>query len=295
MYRSHFGLREPPFGITPDTSFAFSAHAHQQALSTLLAALASGEGFIKITGEVGTGKTLLCRRLLTSLSDAYVTAYLPNPMLEPRSLMLALSEELEIESGDGVDEHRLMRALNRALLDQARANRRVVVLIDEAQAMPLPTLEALRLLSNLETEKRKLMQVILFGQPELDAKLDDPTVRQLKQRVTAHHHLGVLSRAELRHYLAHRLRVAGYVGPELFSNAAVWKLHRASGGVPRLVNIIAQKSLMIVFARGGHRIALRHVRAAVRDTPAARSGGFPWVVTTMAVVVLGGLLLLLAT
>ncbi|MBX9630982.1 MAG: AAA family ATPase [Burkholderiales bacterium] len=294
MYRAHFGLREPPFGITPDTSFAFSAQAHQEALNTLLVALAAGEGFIKIVGEVGTGKTLLCRRLLATLGDEYVTAYLPNPLLEPRSLLLALGEEFEVAMERDADEHHLNRTLNHALLDQARANRRVVVLIDEAQAMPLPTLEALRLLSNLETEKRKLLQVVLFGQPELDARLDDPAVRQLKQRITFHYRLGGLSRAELRHYIAHRLRVAGYVGADIFSAPALWALHRASRGVPRLVNIIAHKCLMLVFGQGGHRVRRAHVRAAVRDTPSARRSGFPWVATMLAVVSAGSLIALIA-
>ncbi|MCW5624237.1 MAG: AAA family ATPase [Burkholderiales bacterium] len=274
MYRTHFGLREPPFGITPDTTFAFSARAHQAALNTLLIALGSGEGFIQITGEVGTGKTLLCRRVLTTMGDEHVTAYLPNPLLEPRSLMLALGEDFQIELDRGADEHQLLRTLNHALLDFARDDKRVVVLIDEAQAMPLATLEALRLLSNLETEKRKLLQVVLFGQPELEARLDDPSVRQIKQRITFQYRLTGLSRTELRHYLAHRLRVAGYVGPELFSAPAIWLLHRASRGIPRLVNIIAHKSLMLVFGEGGHQAHWRHVSAAVRDTPSTRRPRF---------------------
>jgi MSHA biogenesis protein MshM len=208
--------------------------------------------------------------------------------------MLALGEEFEIGMPHDADEHHLMRTLNHALLDQARMNKRVVVLIDEAQAMPLPTLEALRLLSNLETEKRKLLQVVLFGQPELDARLDEPSVRQLKQRITFHYRLGGLSRSEMRHYLSHRLRVAGYVGPDLFSGPAMGALHRASRGVPRLVNIVAHKCLMLVFGQGGHRVLRRHVVAAVRDTPSARRGGFPWVVTTIVAVGVAGVLALLA-
>ena len=183
MYLQHFGLTEFPFGITPDTSFTFSAHGHQEALNTLLVALQCGEGFVKITGEVGTGKTLLCRRLLQTLGEGVVTAYLPNPNLEPQTLLQALAEELRIADAGGLDQYHLLRRINHALLDYARAGKRVVLCIDEAQAMPLDTLEALRLVSNLETEKRKLIQIALFGQPELDEKLSDPSVRQLLQRM----------------------------------------------------------------------------------------------------------------
>jgi MSHA biogenesis protein MshM len=270
MYESHFGLRELPFGITPDTAFAFGCEAHQAALNTLLVALGGGEGFVKITGEVGTGKTLLCRRLLATLPADCITAYLPNPLLEPRGLLLSLGEELEVPLDAGAGEHHLLRALNAELLALAAQDRRVVVLIDEAQAMPLATLEALRLLSNLETEKRKLLQVVLFGQPELDRRLDEVTVRQIKQRITFHHRLVGLSQVELHHYLAHRLRVAGYMGQSPFSAAAVRSLHRASGGIPRLVNILAHKALMLVYGEGVHHIRARHVRSAARDTPSAR-------------------------
>ena len=276
MYCAHFGFSEPPFGITPDTHFAFSCATHQAALNTLLVALATGEGFIKIVGEVGTGKTLLCRQLLATLGEEYVTAYLPNPLLEPRSLMLALGEELQVDLDGHADEHRLMQALNNALLRFALAGKCAVVLIDEAQAMPLPTIEALRLLSNLETEKRKLLQVILFGQPELDRRLEDRSVRQLQQRIGFHYRLIGLSRDEMGHYVNHRLRIAGYVGPALFTGAAIRALQHASRGTPRLANIIANKCLMLVYGAGGDRVTSRHVRVAARDTASARRIVFPW-------------------
>jgi MSHA biogenesis protein MshM len=173
MYLTHFALREPPFGLTPDTAFAFACTPHQEALNTLLIASANGEGFMKVTGEVGTGKTLLCRRFLSQLDDATVSAYIPNPLLDPHGLLLALAAELRLDVGRDDDQPSLVKALNEALLVHARADKRVVVCLDEAQAMPLETLESLRLLSNLETEKRKLFQVVLFGQPELDEKLAD--------------------------------------------------------------------------------------------------------------------------
>lgn len=288
MYCAHFGFREPPFGITPDTSFVFSCAAHQAALNTLLVALGSGEGFVKIVGEVGTGKTLLCRQLLATLGDEYATAYLPNPLMEPRSLMLALGAELQLELDAQADEHSLIQALNQALLALGQGGRRAVVLIDEAQAMPLPTIEALRLLSNIETEKRKLLQVILFGQPELDQRLEDESVRQLRQRIGFHYRLTGLSRDETSHYLSHRLRAAGYVGPALFTGAAVRALHRSSRGVPRLANIIANKCLMLVFGEGGDRVKHRHVAIAARDTASARWVGFPWVFAMLAMALLAG-------
>ncbi|MCU0870373.1 MAG: AAA family ATPase [Burkholderiales bacterium] len=288
MYLEHFGLREPPFGITPDTAFAFGCASHQSALNVALVALSQGEGFIKITGEVGTGKTLLCRRLLATFGRDTVTAYLPNPLLEPHGLLDALGHEFEIALDPQADEHHQLRALNHGLLHFARAGRRPIVLIDEAQAMPLPTLEALRLLSNLETEKRKLLQVVLFGQPELDRRLADPSVRQLRSRITFEHRLTGLSRSELRHYLGHRLRVAGYVGATVFGGAAVWALHRASGGIPRLVNVLAHKCLMLVYGEGGHRVQWRHVRAAIRDTGSVRRGRLPWLVWALAAAPLAG-------
>ncbi|TXG86187.1 MAG: AAA family ATPase [Rhodocyclaceae bacterium] len=274
MYLQHFGLTEFPFGITPDTSFTFSAHAHQEALNTLLVALQCGEGFVKITGEVGTGKTLLCRRLLQTLGDSVATAYLPNPNLEPQTLLLALAEELRVTDASGLDQYHLLRRINHALLDFARAGKRVVLCIDEAQAMPLDTLEALRLVSNLETEKRKLIQIVLFGQPELDEKLSDPSVRQLLQRITFHQRLVGLGKEEIALYLQHRMRVAGYRGEPLFTAGALRALRRATRGTPRLINVLAHKSLLSAFGEGRQVVKFSHVKGAARDTEGARSPGW---------------------
>ena len=276
MYLKHFGLNELPFRITPDTSFAYANQHHQEALNILLLALSEGEGFVKISGEVGTGKTLLCRRLLQSLGDDWVTAYLPNPNLDPDTLFLAIAEELGIKDAAGLDQFHLVRRINLALLDLARAKKRVAVCIDEAQAMPVPTLEALRLLSNLETEKRKLLHIVLFGQPELDERLRRPEIRQLLQRIAFHCRLRGVRKDEIGQYVAHRLRVAGYRGDDLFTPAALRALHRASGGTPRLINILAHKSLLSVFGEGRLRAELRHVRLARKDTEGARRLRWFW-------------------
>ncbi len=276
MYLAHFGLQELPFGITPDTSFAYACASHQEALNTLLVAVKNGEGFIKITGEVGTGKTLLCRKFLAMLDDAYVSAYIPNPYLEPRTLLLALAEELGVKLAREDDQHHLIKGLTQALLGFAGEGKSVVLCLDEAQAMPIESLEALRLLTNLETEKRKLLQVVLFGQPELDYKLAENSVRQLRQRITFQCRLGELGREELDYYLAHRLRVAGYLGNRLVTPPAVRALHRASGGIPRLVNVLAHKSLLLAFGEGAQQVLPHHVRAAAIDTPAARRRQWWW-------------------
>ncbi|GGI53085.1 ExeA family protein [Oxalicibacterium solurbis] len=276
MYEQHFGLKELPFGITPDTGFFFACPTYQQALNTLLIAAHSGEGFIKITGEVGTGKTLLCRKFLSSLDDGFVTAYIPNPYLEPRSLMLALADELGLALAKDVDQHQLLKAINHHLLKLARDGKRVLLCLDEAQAMPLESLEALRLLTNLETEKRKLLQIVLFGQPELDAKLKQQAIRQLAQRITFHYRLQALSRDDLDFYVTHRLQVAGYAGGRLFSTDAVRALHAASGGIPRLANILAHKTMMLAYGEGQHVLRARHIRAAAADTEASHRVAQPW-------------------
>jgi MSHA biogenesis protein MshM len=270
MYQSHFGLQELPFGITPDTSFAYACASHQEALNTLLVAVKNGEGFIKITGEVGTGKTLLCRKFLATLDDTYASAYIPNPYLEPRTLLLALAEELGVNLAKESDQHHLLKGLTQALLDLAGQGKSVVLCLDEAQAMPIESLEALRLLTNLETEKRKLLQVVLFGQPELDDKLAQESVRQLRQRITFQYCLGELARDELDYYLAHRLRVAGYRGNRLFTKSAVRALHQASGGIPRLVNVLSHKAMLLAYGEGVQQATPRHVRTAASDTPTAR-------------------------
>ena len=267
MYRSHLGLHELPFTITPDTSFFFPDSSHQEALNTLLVAVRSGEGFIKVTGEVGTGKTLLCRKFLAALDHReFVSAYIPNPYLQPMTLLLAVADELGLTYAPDVNQHQLLKMMTRYLIDSYADRRRVVLCLDEAQAMPLDTLESLRLLTNLETERRKLLQVVLFGQPELNERLDHPSVRQLKQRITFTCKLTPFSQEEARLYLSHRLHVAGYHGGELFLPDSVKHIHRAAAGVPRLINVLAHKALLAAYGEGARHVRAKHVRAAIADT-----------------------------
>lgn len=276
MYKTHFGLRELPFGITPDTSFFLACSNYQEALNTLLIAAKNGEGFIKIAGEVGVGKTLLCRKFMASLDKSFVTAYIPNPYLEPRTLMLALADELEIPLSKDVDQHQLLKSINHRLLVLAREGKRVLLCLDEAQAMPVETLEALRLLTNLETGKRKLLQIVMFGQPELDRKLRHASIRQLNQRIAFHYNLGPLTRDDMESYVSHRLSVAGFTGSRLFDHSAIKSLYKASKGIPRLVNIIAHKSLMLAYGEGKQQVTASHIKAAAKDTGAARKRALTW-------------------
>lgn len=277
MYLNHFGLLEFPFGLTPDTSYVVATRAHQEAMNTLLVAIETGGGFIKITGEVGSGKSLLCRRFLNLVSaKGAATAYVANPQLEPRTLVLAIAEELGLELAMHDFQFHLVNRMNTALLEFAERRQPVIVCIDEAQAIPLETLEYLRLLSNLETEKAKLMHVVLFGQPELDAHLAHPSVRQLRQRITFEYRLQGLSRDEVTQYLAHRLRVAGYRGnADAFTPTAARRLHKASGGTPRVLNILAHKAMLAAYGDGSGQIRGRHVVHAARDSaPMARLVGW---------------------
>jgi len=268
MYLEHFTLSEPPFSITPDTGFYFNNPSHQQAMNVLQVALRSGEGFIKITGEVGTGKTLLCRQLLNQLSndEQYVTAYLPSPNLSPKDLNRALAEEMDLHCGKDDSQHNIHKLINKRLIELASTGKQVVLLIDEAQSVPESSLEALRLLTNLETEKSKLLQIVLFGQPELDVMLERPSIRQLKQRIIFSYTLAPMGKEGMQAYLSHRLLTAGYAGIPLFNSRVIEQLFVASRGIPRLVNILAHKSLMVAYGQGAKEISQQHVKAAIADT-----------------------------
>lgn len=265
MYETHFGFRHPPFGLTPDTRFYFSEASHQEALNTLLVALRSGEGFLKVTGEVGLGKTLLCRQLLNALGSEFVTAYVPNPAVSSRGLLLTVAEEL----GCGVDAaaapEQLLKAINHQLLANAQRHVRTALIVDEAQALSNETLEAIRLLTNLETETNKLLQVVLFGQPELDERLAQPSLRQLRQRISFSYRLRPLDRDQFAAYVRHRLEVAGARGA-LFTEDALRVLFRASRGTPRLANILCHKALLAAFGPGRPDVGRQDAFDAIYDT-----------------------------
>lgn len=270
MYLGHFALREPPFSITPDTDFFYPHEGMQTSLNMLLVALRSGEGFLKVVGQVGCGKTVLCRQLLKTLQSECVTAYIPNPDMGPDDLLMSLVHELDVQLTPPLGRHKVLSALRDCLVQHAQAGRRVVVCIDEAQAIPVATVESIRLLSNLETEKRKLLQLVLLGQPELDDKLALPEIRQLLQRITFSEYLGPLQENRIGAYLQHRMAIAAidtHTDTQVFEPKAVTAIAHASAGVPRLVNILAHKGLMLAYGEGTHRVTPAHVRLAVQDTP----------------------------
>ncbi|OGS99328.1 MAG: hypothetical protein A3F73_01590 [Gallionellales bacterium RIFCSPLOWO2_12_FULL_59_22] len=265
MYLEHFGLNEPPFRITPVTVFFFSGANRGEILDALIYSLSEAEGIIKVSGEVGSGKTMLCRMLLERLPKHIETIYLANPSLSRDEMLYAIADALGLDL-DGKRVGIVMHYIQQKLEEKAREGKRIVVLVDEAHAMPLDTLEELRLLYNLQIGNAKLLQIILFGQPELNAKLDQPNMRQLKDRIVHHFHIQPLSRNILENYLMFRMRAAGYHGPNIFSPAAIKLIADASNGLMRRVNILADKSLLAAFVEDTHNIEAHHVQAAMRDS-----------------------------
>lgn len=286
MYLNHFKLAEPPFRLTPQLSARFDEPSQVEALDTLLLALAQGEGFVKVSAEVGLGKTFLCRWLLEQLQYPFVTAWVPDPHLSPSTLRRAVGEDLGLQLPTRATQHELHQALQRHLTELVAAGKRPVLIIDEAQALPGSTLETVRLLTNLETEHRKLLQVVLFGQPELDRRLGEERFRQLRQRITYSCTLSPLTPAGVNQYVQRRLAIAGGTG-SLFTRPALRRLACTSKGVPRLINILADKALLSAYGRGRARAGWSDVGRAVADTettnaerwwpalaPAARFAGF---------------------
>ncbi len=265
MYLEHFGITEHPFRITPVTEFFFSGANRGEILDALIYSICEVEGIIKVSGEVGSGKTMLCRMLLEKLPGHIETIYLANPSLSREEMLYAIADGLELKtSGERVGV--IMSMIQNKLEEKAREGKRIVVLVDEAHAMPLDTLEELRLLYNLQVGNSKLMQIVLFGQPELNTKLDQPNMRQLKDRIVHHFNMQPLSRNILESYLMFRMRAAGYHGPNIFSPGAIKMIADASSGLMRRVNILADKSLLSAFVEDTYYVKANHVQAALRDS-----------------------------
>lgn len=278
MYLDYFGLEAYPFSLTPNTHFYARLPRHQSSLEMALAALKLGEGIVKITGEVGTGKTLLCRQLLALLpKDQFYTAFIPNPYLSPAELRLSLAHELGLEVSRAQPEKILLETLYRRLYELANQNLSVVLVVDEAQAMQPETLEALRLLTNLETEESKLIQIILFGQPELDVRLNQYNLRQLKQRITFSSHLAPLTGEETQQYIGYRLGQAGYNGDLLFTPESIRAIYKNTGGIPRLINIICHKSMMLSYGQNLKTVSRKIALRAIVDTDTTRPRGMSWI------------------
>lgn len=267
MYLEFYKLNSKPFTLAPDTKFYCNLPNHQAAFNVLLYTLRSGEDFVKITGEVGTGKTILCRKLLNSLQDThFITAYIPNPDLSPLDLRKTLASELHIEFNKDITSPELLNLIFLKLSKLHAEGKRVVLIVDEAQTLPNESLESLRLLTNLETESEKLLQVVLFGQPELDQKLKRYEFRQLNQRIAHSYTLQPLSYPETEAYINHRLATAGHTTAVLFNEKAKKLIHQFSGGLPRVINILCQKALLAGYGNSQEIIDHQCVMKAVKDS-----------------------------
>ena len=281
MYEDYFGLDRPPFKITPDTSLFYEGGKRGDILAALVYAIHRGEGIIKVVGEVGSGKTMLCRMLQLKLPDSVEIVYIANPSVSPEDILFVIAHELSLPVTKEASKHEVMHQLHDYLLQKHTDNRQVVLFIEEAQGMPLETLEEVRLLSNLETDEHKLLQIILFGQPELDGNLAQQSIRQLRERITHNFELEPLTNDEIHNYMNFRMREVGYTGPELISKGLAKKIEQHSGGLLRRINIIADKILLSAFAEGTHNLSTKHVTAAVNDSAfnsenRQRSRGFLW-------------------
>ena len=266
MYYEFFGLTHAPFKITPDTDVFFEGGNRGAILEALIYAITHGEGIIKVTGEVGSGKTMLCRVLQTRLPPNIETVYLANPSVSPEEILHAIAFEMQLRVPKDASRLEVTHALNEYLVERHSQQRQVVVFVEESQGMPISTLEEIRLLSNLETQHDKLLQIVLFGQPELDENLRQQNIRQLRERITHSFNLLPLDPEDARAYLTFRLQAAGYHGPDLFSRRVIAYMTRSCGGLTRRLNLVADKALLAAFAQGTHNISLKHVKAAVRDS-----------------------------
>jgi general secretion pathway protein A len=264
VYLDYYGLTEPPFDITPNPRFLFYSAKHREAYNHLLYGIRERKGFVQLTGEVGAGKTTLCRAMLEQLNGHYSTALILNPVLNADELMKAIAIEFGLDVG-GLDRLETIAAINRFLLRQVDQGTDAVLIIDEAQNLTENLLEQVRLLSNLETDDRKLLQIVLMGQPELRERLNSPGLRQLRQRITVRYHIAPLSHAEISQYIRHRLEVSGARGAPRFTRPALWRIHHYSGGIPRLVNAVCDKALLAGYVNQMQQIDYRVIGDAIRD------------------------------
>lgn len=270
MYYEHFGLSQAPFKITPNTDFFFGGGNRGPILEALIYAITQGEGIVKVTGEVGSGKTMLCSMLQSRLPAQVETVYLANPSVSPEEILHAIAFEMQLDIPRDATRLVVMHAIQEHLLKRHAEGKRVVLFVEESQGMPLATLEEIRLLSNLETKSDKLLQIVLFGQPELDDNLRENQIRQLKERITHSFRLEPLTAQETREYLMFRLRAAGYRGPDLFTDAIIREIARISGGLTRRINLITDKALLAAFSENTHSIRQKHIDAAIRDSEFAQ-------------------------
>lgn len=265
MYLDYYGLKEPPFSITPNPRFLFYGTKHREALNHLLYGIRERKGFVQLTGEVGAGKSTICRVLLEQLGNNFSSALILNPTLDPEQLIKAVAREFGLDVR-GMDQVETLEELNMFLLRQLEQGRESVLIIDEAQNLSHQQLELIRMLSNLETDDRKLLQIVLIGQPELRDKLNDPSMRQLRQRITVRYHLRPLKRGEIGTYVHHRLAISGANGHgPRFTAPALWRIFKYSQGIPRLINAVCDKCLLAGFVQQRGRLDYRLVGTAIRE------------------------------
>ena len=264
MYLEHYGLKEPPFAITPNPRFLFYSAKHREAYNHLLYGIRERKGFVQLTGDVGAGKTTLCRAMLDALGGQFATALILNPVMSPNEMMKAIAIDFGL-SVEGMDRLETVAVINEFLLWQASHGRDAVLIIDEAQNLTDDLLEQVRLLSNLETDDRKLLQIVLMGQPELRDRLNAHHLRQLRQRITVRYHLSALSREEISEYIRHRIHVSGGNGRPAFSTPAIWRIHLYSKGVPRLINALCDKALLAGYVNQTDKIDYGMIGRAIRE------------------------------
>ena len=268
MYLEFYGLTEPPFDITPNPRFLFYSAKHREAYNHLLYGIRERKGFVQLTGEVGAGKTTLCRAILEQLTGDFSTALILNPILNPDELMKAIATEFGLDV-KGLDRLDTVAAINNFLLWQVEQGKDAVLIIDEAQNLTEELLEQVRMLSNLEMDNRKLLQIVLMGQPELRDRLNSHSLRQLRQRITVRYHLSPLNQSEIAQYIQHRLEVSGAKGTPRFTRPALWRIHHYTGGIPRLVNAVCDKALLAGYVNQADEVDYRVVGKAIRELEGA--------------------------